>query len=206
MTIKLCALERKIIATVKNCVKWIFNGKKSPKRRFIIGIIFEITLLIFVINQYLGHGISIKMGFHIPLILMAGVLLSNIASCWIIGFVKDEFLWKKVCEKYTYPNDKSRSLKDWWSDTNHYSPISYILGIIERIIVVLAGIMGFKAFFAASGAWLTLKIAADWTMFQKIEYRAISHIYLITSASSLLLAAIDVAAVRMVLNLKLLSC
>ena len=165
------------------------------------GLIVEVALVLFVIKQLLGSPFVIKSGFHVPAIIVLGIMISNLASLWIVDFIKNEFLWKRAG---SHPDDENRPLRDWWREQGLGSEISPFLGVIERIILVAAGIISFQVFFAACGVWTSIKIAVDWQQFKGMKYRVIGHIYLISTASSLLLAAIDVAAVRVFLGMSLL--
>ncbi len=129
------------------------------------------------------------------------VILSNVASTYIIGYFKDYVLWPRAG---SYPGDTSRSLRDYWRENNHSSDLSGYLGFVERFVVIAAGIVSFEAFYITCGGWLTIKSAIEWKQFVKSEHRVIGHIYLISAVSSLALAAIDVAVVRTIWGLGLL--
>ena len=178
------------------------RGDKMKYLKLVVGLIIEIALVLFVVNQRFGTPFAIDKGFHTPVIIVLGLLVSNYASLLIVNFIKNDFLWKKVGR---HPDDVGRSLRDWWKEQGFGSEISPFLGIIERIILVAAGVVSLQMFFAACGAWTTIKIAVDWQHFKEMKYRVIGHIYLISSASSLLLALIDVAAVRIFLGMSLLN-
>ncbi|MFC1829297.1 hypothetical protein ACFL0O_06775 [Thermodesulfobacteriota bacterium] len=165
------------------------------------GLIVEIALVLFVIKQKVGVPFTIELSYYAPAIIIIGILISNLASFWIVDFIKNEFLWKRAG---AHPEDKNRSLRDWWKEQGLSSEISPFLGVMERIILVVTGIVSFQVFFAACGAWTTIKIAVDWNQFKDMKYRVIGHIYLISTASSLFLASIDVAAVRLFLGMPLI--
>jgi len=170
--------------------------------KLVAGLIVEIALVLFVIKQRFGTPFMIERGFHIPVIIIVGIIISNFASLWIVDFIKNDFLWKRAGP---YPGDEGRSLRDWWEEQGLASKLSRFLGVIERIMLVATGIVSFQVFAAACGAWTMIKIAVDWQVIKGMKYRVIGHIYLISVASSLLLASIDVAAVRILLGMPLLS-
>ena len=126
------------------------------------------------------------------------------ASSEIVGFIKDEHLWKKVSKKYKPPKDSEYdSLEEWWKSGEHGSNISYELGITQRIVLLFAGVVSIKMFFAAAVAWPTFLVVVDWKS-TRDQYRSIGHIYAISVTLSMLLSAIDVFAVRLLLELPLI--
>lgn len=179
-----------------------FNEENSEEARIkrkyfklmIIGIIFKLPLIFFAIKQIYAP-IQYEIGVLLLFIIFSGILVSNKASSWIVAYIKDYYLWKKVNEDY------NKNIKLDWKKKKNYSSISQYLGMIERIIVVIAGLSSLQMFLAAAGAWTTIKIATDWTNFIESDYRAISHIYLISTSMSLLLALIDVVAIRALIGM-----
>lgn len=167
------------------------------KQEFVtVGLIIEFLLVIFIVTQLYGSCISIENDFRIPFFIIIGLTLSNFASLWIVGFIKD-FLWNKAGFHPEYDNLR---LEDWWKKQNYSSNLSPYLGIVERIILVAAGLVSFQLFFSACGVWTTIKIAVDWQQFKEMKFRVINHIYLISTALSILLALIDVIAIHVLLN------
>jgi hypothetical protein len=171
----------------------------GPREKLLLGILVELLLLAFVERQYVGPAIEFTLDLVIFAVILIGVVVSNVASNWIVSYVKDQFLWVRVERLYPHPPDDSPSLRDWWRKQGSMSPISGILGVVERIIYVMAGAFSFMLFFTAGAAWNTMKIAVDWRSFN-VQYRAIGHIYLLCIALSFLLAGIDVLAVRGILQ------
>jgi hypothetical protein len=161
--------------------------------RLLIGVLIKATLIVLIIWR--PEALSMTVGF--AQLLIAGVVLvvSNIASNLIVGWIKDAVLWV-----LTDPSDQLR--KDWYS-RGFGSRISPALGILERLIVTGAGLISFWHFYIVSGGWLGLKVAVDWQQFGVMPNRAIGHIYLVSSAASLFLAIIDVAFLRSVLGIAL---
>jgi len=178
---------------------------KLPIRlKFVCGLFIELILVLFIILKHFGiipsiHFIYALMGIPI------GVLISNLASAEIVGFIKDEYLWKKVRKKYKPPkNSGYDSLEEWWKSGEHGSNISYELGIIQRVVLLFAGVISIRMFFAAAAAWSTFLLAVDWKS-TRDQYRSIGHIYAISVALSMLLSAIDVFAIRVLLELPLIG-
>ncbi len=138
------------------------------------------------------------------LITVAVLILSNLATTWIVGWYKDYYLWRRA-GPHKDNGREGESLKVWWKENNKASNFSGILGFIERIVVALPGIVSFNAYFLACGGWLTLKTAIEWNVYTNENTpRVISHIYLISSVLSLAMAAIDVAFIRLFWGLSLL--
>ncbi len=173
-------------------INWIVYNGQAPE-------LFAMRL-----NNLFGSPIPIEKGYHIPFFIALGLIASNYASLVIVNvnFIKNDFLWKKAG---FHPKKGNLSLQEWWKEKGYNSEISPYLGIVERIILVAAGVVSFQLFFAASGAWATIKIAVDWQQFKEIKFRVISHIYLISSALSILLALIDVATIRVLLGMSFLD-
>lgn len=109
-----------------------------------VGLIIEFLLVIFIITQLYGFCISIENDFRISFFIIIGLTLSNFASLWIVGFIKD-FLWNKVGFHPEYGNLR---LEDWWKNQNYNysSNLSPYLGVVERIILVAVGLVSFQLF------------------------------------------------------------
>ena len=95
------------------------------------------------------------------------------------------------------------TVKEEWYKDKLYSPISHLLGITERIVIVVSGLIATEFLLLTIGGWISIKIATDWSMFVKIKYRAISQIYLISCTLSLMMAVIDVLWIKALLMIKL---
>lgn len=169
----------------------------------VISVLIKLILIIFAIYKYIDspHEFQIDVSPHHTIILsiiiiFIGLIISNMASSCIVQNVKD-YLWKEL-KKIDLEAEND------WRKYNLHSPISRFIGHIERIIIVIAGLHSFEILMAVAGAWITIKIAIDWTTFVKINHRGVSHIYLISTILSILLAFIDVVAIRALLGMDFL--
>ena len=168
--------------------------------KLIIALLFEGALLLLIIWHFTVAPLAVAVAWWTVLVIAVGVAVSNIASSVIVGFVKDEVLWKRVNE--AGGKDKGLTVQERWKAEHLGSPISNFVGITERVLLVAAGMISWTVFGATAGAWLTLKVTCNWRAFSKIEHRAVSDIYLISNVLSFLLAAIDVLAIRAVCGLQ----
>ena len=162
--------------------------------RIVLACIVEVILVGFVIMMLLKPVTCISRPYAL-LIILFGVAISNFASAEIVGFVKDRYLWGKVPKAVRV---------GWKSNSAHYSNISYELGIVQRIVLVLAGASSIQLFWAAVAGWTTFLVAVDWRPGDN-KHRVIGHIYAISVTLSSLLAFVDVLAVRALLGLPLLK-
>ncbi len=169
------------------------------------GILVELFLICFIVWKFLNPSIKFEIGVNTFLIVIIGIVVSNLASAWVIEYVKDDYLWKKVGAIYKHPVDPNRSIHDWWfeKEQGHGSNLSLELGFMERIILIFSGVISLKFFFAAAAAWTTYKVAVDWQNHKEMKYRAIGHIYIISSILSILCAGIDTLAVRAIFGLSI---
>ena len=55
-----------------------------------MGIIFELLLISFTIKQYIISPVKYEISISIILLIVIVIFFSNIASSWIVGYIKDE--------------------------------------------------------------------------------------------------------------------
>lgn len=176
----------------------MFTDKSKKIIKMIIGIIFELLIISFTIKQYIISPVKYEISISIILLIVMVIFFSNIASSWIVGYIKDEYLWVKVNDAFKN-SSKSMTVKEEWYKDKLYSPISHLLGITERIVIVVSGLIAFQFLLLTLGGWISIKIATDWSMFARIKYRAISQIYLISCVLSLAMGVIDVLWIKALL-------
>jgi len=172
----------------------------SKECKFALGCVIELILLSTIILKHLQVIPKIS-PICALIVIPLGVLVSNLASAEIVGFIKDKYLWKKVCMKYGPPRwTNYKTLEEWWKSGRRGTNISYELGITQRIVLLLAGIVSIKMFAATAAGWTTFLVAVDWRS-NSYKPRVIGHIYAISIALSTLLALVDVLAIRMLLEI-----
>ncbi len=179
------------------------HGVKPYKAGFaVLGLLIKGALLVALLwlndggRPFIPDSLWLKASLVIAL-----VICSNVASRYVVGWYKDCFLWPRAG---AHPDHPERSLHEWWRQTRFHSTLSAHLGFIESVVVTAAGLVSFQSFFIACGGWLTLKTAVEWNQFSGKNHRVISHIYLISSVLSLMMAALDVAVIRTLFGLALL--
>jgi len=179
-----------------------YSGTGPYRLRYaVLGLLFEGVLLFALLwVQGGGHVFIPEQLWLKSILVLLLVLCSNIASTYIVGWYKDYFLWPRAG---SHPDDPQKSLREWWKQENFGSTLSGQLGFVERVVVTATGLVSFQSFFIACAGWLTLKTAVEWQQFSGMKHRVISHIYLISSTLSLVMAALDVAVIRTLLGLSL---
>ena len=204
----------------------------GAQKTLILSVVFELLLVVMLILG-LTNNMTLSAERPVDVVLtILGLVLSNLASMKIVGYIIINVLWPKldtgvahrremnrydagydVSDQGTSSENEKPSNLTWhqyWIMLHRGSPLSRQLGFAERMLLFIAGLHSLTSFFAVAGAWMTIKIAVDWSMLKELPHRGIGHIYLIGCLYSVFLGLLDVLVVRglydLPLQIRMIGC